>query len=70
MTSYNEPPFDQALAAFRDGMPRIWWNLYQGLLSTGFQKTQAFSLLTAYILSQNPNGIRPDNQPGPNTDKE
>jgi len=62
-------PSDAEYALFRDHMPRLWRNVYEGCLDQGFNKVQAFILLQTYILSQNPNGIQPGNTPGPESDK-
>ncbi len=66
----NSPIYDQAIVSARDFIPRIWWGLYQGCLQTGFDKVQSFALLQTYILSQNPNGIRPNDCTGPKSDDE
>lgn len=52
--------FEQDMAKLRDGMPRVWWALYTGALEAGFGPAQAYGLVTAFILSQNTHGIRPD----------
>jgi hypothetical protein len=62
---------EQARASFRDGLPPMWWNLYQGCLQTGFSEKQGMWLLACFILAQNPYGIRPPDAPeGPKPDTE
>jgi hypothetical protein len=55
----NRSEIEQQLAFMRDHLPRVWWNLYQGSLATGFDQQQAMVLVQAWILSQCPAGIRP-----------
>lgn len=55
----TQQEMDQALALFRDTLPRAWMACYQGCIAGGFSDSQAFLLLQTYILSQNPYGIRP-----------
>ena len=45
----------------------MWFAIYQGCLGAGFDASQAMSLLQTYLLSQNPNGIRPNDGSGPPT---
>lgn len=59
---------DQDIAAMRDAIPRVWWNLYQGSLTVGFDERQSMSLVMAWMMAQNPHGIRPDNLSGPKSD--
>lgn len=68
MSNLGHNEFEQGLASFRDMTPRLWWAIYQGSLSAGFNDHQAMALLHTYILSQNPYGIRPDDPTGPNPD--
>lgn len=66
------PPHDQieeGMLAFREVLPRAWWNIYQGCLQAGFNQLQSFSLIQTYILAQNPYGIRPNDSHGPVSDK-
>ena len=56
---------DQQIAAAADFMPTFWHALYQSCLRVGFNERQAFSLIQTYILGQNPNGIRPQDLNGP-----
>jgi hypothetical protein len=66
--THNPHEIEQALINAREITPRLWWNLYQGALQTGFDKTQAFDLLKVYILGANSGGINPTTTQGPNTD--
>ncbi len=52
---------DQELAKMRDGLPGVWWALYVGCIQKGFDTKQSMSILHAFIMAQNPYGIRPDN---------
>lgn len=61
---------DEKLAAMRDNLPRIWINVYQGCLQAGFDEAQSFNLLQTLILSNNPNGTRPNDSNGPPNDTE
>jgi hypothetical protein len=45
------------LVSIRENLPRLWWNIYQGSLQTGFDKEQSMWLLGMYILSSSPNGV-------------
>lgn len=59
---------EQSFATIRDGMPRMWWALYQGSLSAGFDRYQAFALVQTYIMSSNPHGNKPPTCQGPESD--
>lgn len=59
---------DQVAASIRDQFPPVWWGLYTGCMERGFTEKQAFALVTTFILSNNPNGIRPDNPFGQGPD--
>lgn len=59
---------EDALVEMREVIPRMWWNLYQGCLQSGFDARQSFSLLNTYILSQNSAGIKPNDGSGPEVD--
>lgn len=61
---------DEFLASVRDGLPPMWFAIYQGCIATGFDERQSFALLQTYLLSQNPNGIRPPDEAGPSSNKE
>ncbi len=58
----------QDLAAIRDTLPRLWWNLYQGCIVAGFNSQQSLALVNTWILGQNPHGIQPGNPAGPKSD--
>lgn len=45
------------LVSIRESLPRLWWNIYQGSLQTGFDKEQSMWLLGMYILSSSPSGV-------------
>lgn len=59
---------EEAMVAFRNTIPRAWWNVYQGCLQAGFNEQQSFILLQTYIVGQNPAGTRPSDGSGPKTD--
>lgn len=61
-------PKDSDFSVLRDVVPRMWWNLYQGCLQVGFDKTQAFNLVQTYILGTTSGGIRPPDREGPPED--
>ena len=63
------PNFDEELTTVRNTIPRLWWNIYQGCITAGFNELQSFILTQTYILGQNPYGIRPNDTSGPKTDK-
>lgn len=65
MSAINPQEFDQALAAMRDSTSRLWWAIYQGCISVGFDTNQSFNLVQTYILGQNPYGISPPRESGP-----
>ncbi len=63
-------PSDQDLAGLRDGLPRLWWSLYQGSLTAGFNERQAFILLQTWLAATSAKGvILPDGE-GPKSDAE
>lgn len=68
MENKERAEIEQGLANMREMLPRMWWSLYQGSIAVGFSPPDAFRLVTAYILSQNPNGIRPSDGCGPESD--
>jgi hypothetical protein len=39
--------------------PVLWRGLHQGCAKEGFTEAQSLTLVVVYILSQNPQGIRP-----------
>lgn len=55
----NDGQFDQDLASMRDGLPRIWWSIYQGNLMAGFTKDQAYGLLQSFIIAQSVKSVYP-----------
>ena len=64
------PNEDQLLAHARDVIPRLWGAMYQGALAAGFSASDAMGLVQTWILSQNPNGIRPTGSGTSPTDTE
>jgi hypothetical protein len=48
---------DQAIAAFAEMYPRMWYSLYVELKVVGFTEEQAFRLVIAHVLSQNIKGL-------------
>lgn len=50
---------DQAIAGMKEMMPPLWRQLFESCQEVGFDKGQALELVKAYILAQNPWGIRP-----------
>jgi len=68
MAMGNQRELEESLLAFRNVLPRCWWNIYQGCLETGFDHLQSVALLMTYILAQNPSGIRPPDVHGPKSD--
>lgn len=45
----NQNEFDQQMASLRDGLPSVWWALYDGCLNKGFSADQSMQLLIAFI---------------------
>ena len=60
---------EQNLASVRATLPRLWWNVYQGLLDQGFEKDQAFAVLQAYVLGMGAGKVMPPSSAGPDSDK-
>ena len=48
---------DEFQTYLSDNMPRLWHTLYTGLITQGFEKNEAFSLLKCYILKDGMNGV-------------
>lgn len=59
----NDPKIKEQINAFREVIPRLWFNVYQGCLQAGFSEKDSMILLQTYILATNANGII---APGPN----
>ena len=57
--SNESAKLDQAAAMLGEAWPQLWRSLYMGCIRQKFDKEEALALVTAYILSQNPHGIRP-----------
>lgn len=68
MSDHN-PKIEENLIVFRELIPRTWWNLYQGLLQTGFEDHTALALLHSYVLGSAASRIVPDAGKGPASDK-
>lgn len=55
MTSKPVPSED--FVAIRETLPRLWWNIYQGAIQTGFNQEQSMWLLGVYIMANAPAGV-------------
>jgi hypothetical protein len=55
----NPHDLEQEFARFRDTVPRLWRNTYDGCRQVGFTPAESFVLLQTWILAQNPKGIVP-----------
>lgn len=64
MDDRTRAEIDQGLAAARETITALWWSMFVGAKEKGFSEQQAIDLVKTYILSQNPNGIRPPNDGG------
>ncbi len=60
---------EQGNAEMRDGLPRSWWNIYQGCLQAGFDEEQSWTLLLQFILSLTAKVLPPSGK-GPKRDTE
>ena len=66
----KDAELEQAIASFRDMVPRSWWSLYHGCMNQGFNETESFDLLKTYILSSHSGGINPHSGNGPKPEDE
>ena len=49
MNDQEKQKFEQALAAIRDGMPRMFFALYEGSKDAGFSEQQSFDIVLTYV---------------------
>lgn len=61
---------EQSIANARDTFPRLWWSLYVGSIAAGFNPKQAFSLVQTWIIANNVNSVRPNDQDGQKPEEE
>ena len=70
MDIHKKQMLEQSTAELREILPRLWWGLYSGCMDSGFDSRQAYALVCTYILAQNPSGIRPSTEGGPESKSE
>ncbi len=54
--SVKKAEYEQAELFLIEYMPRLWWNMYEGLHKQGFTKPEAMDIVKTYILSQGSGG--------------
>lgn len=67
--SNPDPKAEAAFVSMRESIPRMWWNLYQGCLEAGFDKSQSMSIVIAHVMGLAAGKIVPPNPDGPDSDK-
>ena len=65
---FSGPEYEATLNVFREALPRSWWNIYQGCLTSGFDPRDSMILLQTYILSQGLHGPELPDAHGPDSD--
>ncbi len=50
---------EQSLTYLTKQIPSVCWNMHTNLIEEGFTKTEAFSLVVAYVLGTFSGGIKP-----------